>query len=157
MRQTLFLIVACFSASCAEKRELVDMNPFHALADKCTGTGDPVKKTPFCYKGGATVLGMKEDVVVTIQSAEKVGKINQGTLAIDATGISPEHCKSLNYTKVSETDNKISFDQAKAAQCLSGTKAAAVYCSDQDAVQLHIQIPHLPVPDIAVTLAPAPC
>ena len=155
--QTLFLIAACLTASYAEKRELVDLNPFTAFADKCTGTLDPVKKAPFCYKGGASVLGMTEDVTVTIQSVEKVGKINHGSLSILATGISSEHCASLNFTKVSDTDNQISFDQAKAAQCLSGTKASAVYCSDQDAVQLHIAIPHFPVPDVAVTLAPAAC
>jgi len=123
---------------------------------KDSGTDDPKGVFPLCYSGKASVIGLTESVLVTVNSMGKVGNKVAGTINIDADGISPEHCKALNYTKVSGTDQAISFDKPN-PRCLGGASFKAAYCSDQDAVQLHVVIAHLPVPSVPVTLHPTKC
>ena len=121
------------------------------LFGSCTGTKAPVKSPPACYGGKASVLGgaFSEGVLVTIRNFDYPS--NKGTMDIHATGVSPENCKSLPFEKDGQD---IKFD---ASHCLSGAHVSASYCSDQDQILLHVEIPHFPIASLPVTLSPEPC
>lgn len=112
----------------------------HALfgdALQCTGSADIPADLPRCYTGSAKVLGgaFTEDVTVQL----KTYKNSAGTIDIHADGASTEDCHDLPFKKAGQN---LSFD----ASCLSlGEKGvSAKYCSDQDAVLLHVTLPALP-------------
>ena len=121
------------------------------LAAKCTGAKPPLKQFPACYQGGTSVLGMKEAVKVRISTFHLGNRT--GLIDIDASGISPEHCRAVHFN---QTGQVITLDPV-VKYCLSGTSVNALYCSDQDVVQLNVAIPHFPTPSIPVALASAPC
>lgn len=145
------LLLAVFAALVDPARAFPD--PFGAAAAPCTGTNEPKKAPPLCFTGKATVLGMQEQVNVTV-SAYQGG---HGSVNIDAVGIAPEHCKGLNFTRV-PTTNELTFDNPGAMQgCLSGATVKVKYCSDQNSVLLHLSIPHFPIPALPETLTGVPC
>ena len=152
LRGLLVLGAAALAAglSAAQLPEGFTLEDFEA--SPCSGAQDPKKKLPACYKGKASVLGgaFSESVVVTIRDYDF--NRHNGTLDIDATGVSPESCSRLPFTKTGKDINMPGSEK-----CLSGTKVTAEYCSDQDAVQLHVSIPHFPVATIPVTLSPLAC
>jgi hypothetical protein len=148
----LRLLVLALSAALLDPTHALP-NPFGVLEAPCSGTGEPKVAPPLCYFGKGSVLGMSEGVNVTVLTY----KNDHGSFSIDTTGVQRMHCSLLNFTR-DATTNELKMDnpdQMKA--CLSGTSVAVKYCSDQDAVQLHINIPHFPIPNIPETLSSVPC
>jgi hypothetical protein len=115
--------------------------------DSCTGAGNPT--VPVCYSGSDTIIGMKEEVEITVKTFDATK--NTGTLDITATGVSPESCKDKAFTKSGQT---ITMD---VADCMSGATVEAKYCSDQDSVVATIKVGKLPLPAVTVTMAKTPC
>jgi len=127
-------------------------NPMDLAAPPCTGMHEPKFTAPMCYSGSETVIGMSEqvDVKLTAFAGDK------GQVDIIATGVSPEHCVDLVFARDPST-NELKMDQSVLKSCLSGATAKVVYCSDQDAVQVHVAVPHLPVPSVPATLKRIAC
>lgn len=119
---------------------------------ECTGTDAPKHTPPYCYSGKKSVLGgaFSEGVTAKVTSYDSGTK--KGTMDIHATGVSPESCGNISFTK---SGQKIDFGGKLA--CLGKVTVDSQYCSDQDIILLHVAIPHFPMPSITVTMNKTDC
>ena len=132
----------------ATSAPIIDLSDL--FGDSCTGADDPKDAPPICYTGKVSVLGGAFSEGITIELVTVDHDKQTGTMNIHATGVQPEDCKNLAFTK---NGQDISFDQG----CLGTVKITAQYCSDQDQVQLHAAIPHFPIASIPATLRRDTC
>ena len=140
-------LLACLGAAAGEAMRV----PPELFGSSCSGSKAPHKTPPACYTGKASVMGgaFSEGVVITIKEYD--WDKNTGTMDIHATGVSPEDCKNLPFSKEGQD---IKFNP----QCLgSNAKVTAMYCSDQDSILLHVTVAHLPIVALPVTLTPIKC
>ena len=126
-----------------------------SLATNCTGSGavPTSKKIPACYNGTKSVLGgaFKESVLLTIEKFDFKTPNASGVMSVHAIGVSPEQCNHIPFSKVGP---KLDFDFKG---CLGPLTIKATYCSDQDKLQLDVQIPHFPIADLIVDMLSLPC
>ena len=139
-------LLACLGAAAGVARI-----PPELFGSSCSGSKAPHKTPPACYTGKASVMGgaFSEGVVITI--TEYDWDKNKGKMDIHATGISPEDCKGLDFSKEGQD---VKFDP----RCLGrNAKVTAMYCSDQDTILLHVTVAHLPIVALPVTLDSTKC
>ena len=79
----------------------------------------------------------------------------KGMLRLDAEGASPQHCGNTPFQKKAGVqDIEITWHMPP---CLSGASVNAKYCSDQDAILVHVSVPNKHVPTVPVTLKATEC
>lgn len=99
----------------------------------------------------SSLSAWKEKVLVSIKQYDAA--TGKGTLRLDAEGASPQHCGNTPFQKKAGVqDIEITWPP-----CLSGAAVSAKYCSDQDAILVHVSVPNKHVPTVPVTLKAIEC
>ena len=123
-----------------------DALPFHHSSSPCTGSEDPKRSTPLCYKGKGSILGgaLSETIEINVKSFEH----EAGVFDVSLAGAMKKECDSISFKKRGST---LVFDNS----CLLAD-VKAKYCSDQDAIAVTVSVKEVPTA-VHSQLTPTPC
>lgn len=120
-----------------------------SYSTSCTGTAEPTKPVPFCYNGSTDVLGFSTKALIQVNDFTA----HKGHVDIFVSGVFQKYCKNLSFIHTSGTQTlNISI-----AKCIDTVNINAKYCSDQDKIALLVNISHLPIDPIHVSLNSSTC